>query len=168
LLPPYLFWIVLLKTSSLHPLPKNINMITQTAEYALRAMVYLADQGGPATTAEIAKKTQVPVGYLSKVMQLLSKSGLVHSQRGLHGGFVLVGLPGEISVLSVVNAVEPIQRFHECPLGLHGKLLCPLHKRLDEAALAVEECFGETTIAELNDVPRSRKPLCSFPLESKK
>ena len=61
-------------------------MISQTAEYALRAVVYLSDQEQARTTSAIAEKTELPVGYLSKVMQGLVKSGLVHSQRGLHGG----------------------------------------------------------------------------------
>lgn len=139
-------------------------MITQTAEYALRAVVYLAEQEEPRTTLAIAETTKVPVGYLAKVMQGLSKAGFVHSQRGLHGGFVLVGEADELTVLQVVNAVEPIRRFHECPLGLHGKNLCPLHRKLDEAAQSIEETFGDTTIADLNRVPRSRKPLCTFPL----
>lgn len=140
-------------------------MITQTAEYALRAVVYLAEQPVPRTTSEIAEKTQSPAGYLSKVMQSLNKAGLVRSQRGLHGGFVLSIAADELTVLQVVNAVEPIRRFHECPLGLHGINLCPLHRKLDDAAKSIEEAFGETTIADLNSVPASRKPLCSFPLD---
>ena len=139
-------------------------MISQTAEYALRAIVYLAEQPVPRTTSEIAEKTQSPSGYLSKVMQSLNKAGLVHSQRGLHGGFVLSVEADELTVLQVVNAVEPIRRFHECPLGLHGINLCPLHRKLDDAAKYIEETFGDTTIADLNHVPASRKPLCSFPL----
>lgn len=139
-------------------------MISQTAEYALRAVVFLADQSAPRTTAAIAEATHVPAGYLSKVMQGLSKSGFVHSQRGLHGGFALVEDPTKLTVLSVVNAVDPIRRFHECPLGLHGKNLCPLHQKLNDAAILVEETFGDTTVADLNDVPKSRKPLCTFPL----
>ena len=141
-------------------------MITQTTEYALRAVVYSADQEEPRTTAMIAETTQVPAGYLSKVMQGLSKAGLVHSQRGLHGGFVLVDEPDKLTVLAVINAVEPIRRFHECPLGLHGKKLCPLHRKLDDAAKSIEDTFGDTTIAGMINVPRSRKPLCTFPLES--
>lgn len=140
-------------------------MISQTAEYALRAMVYLAQQESPRTTAAIAEATEVPAGYLSKVMQGLSRAQLVRSQRGLHGGFVLAGDPKRLTVLEVVNAVDPIRRFHECPLGLHGKNLCPLHSKLNDAAILVEETFGDTTIADLNDVPKSRKPLCTFPLE---
>ena len=69
-------------------------MISQTAEYALRAIVYLADQGGVArTTSEIAETTQVPAGYLAKVMQSLCRAGLVKSQRGLNGGFKLAHDP---------------------------------------------------------------------------
>lgn len=139
-------------------------MITQTAEYALRAMVYLADQDQARTTSAIAEKTQVPAGYLAKVMQGLSKAGLVHAQRGLHGGFVLMRSADDLTVLEVINAVEPIRRFHECPLGLHGKNLCPLHRKLDDAAKTIEVSFASTTVADLNSVPRSRKPLCKFPL----
>lgn len=138
-------------------------MISQTAEYALRAMVYLADQNEPRTTAQIAEAAQVPAGYLAKVMQNLSRARLVHSQRGLNGGFTLVRAGSELTVLEVVNAIDPIRRFHECPLGLHGINLCPLHRQLDDAAKAVEATFGTTTIAKLLDAPRNRKPLCKFP-----
>lgn len=127
-------------------------------------MVYLAEQKEPRTTSAIAKKTQVPAGYLAKVMQGLSKAGLVHAQRGLHGGFVLVDSADDVTILEVIEAVEPIRRYHECPLGLHGKNLCPLHRKLDDAAKSIEETFGSTTVADLNNVPRSRKPLCTFPL----
>lgn len=142
-------------------------MISQTAEYALRAIVFLADQAGePATTAQIAEATSVPASYLAKVMQLLSRARVVNSQRGLHGGFTLTKPARELNVLEVINAVDPIRRFHECPLGLpsHGKSLCPLHRQLDNAAQAIEDSFGETTIADLIDVPSSRKPLCRFPV----
>jgi Rrf2 family nitric oxide-sensitive transcriptional repressor len=141
----------------------NRRLITQTAEYALRAAVYLADQTEPRTTNQIAKQTQVPAGYLSKVMQALGKAGIVRAQRGLHGGFLLATDAAELSVLEVVQSVEPVRRIHECPLGLHGKNLCPLHRKLDDAAKMIEESFADTSIADLNNAPRSRKPLCSFP-----
>ncbi len=145
-------------------------MITQTAEYALRAIVFLADQdGAPQTTLQIAEVTQVPAGYLAKVMQTLSRAKLVNSRRGLNGGFTLITDPRELTVLSVINAVDPIQRFHECPLGIesHGTTLCPLHRRLDDAGKAAEDAFGDTTIKQLISVPRSRKPLCRFPSPQK-
>jgi Rrf2 family protein len=145
-------------------------MISQTAEYALRAIVYLADQEEiPRTTAQIAVATRIPAGYLAKVMQNLSRAGLVRSQRGLNGGFTLARDPHELSILAVVNAVDPIQRFAECPLGIpsHGRRLCPLHYRLDQAAAMVEDAFRDTMVAELLSVPRERRPVCRFPMESK-
>jgi Rrf2 family protein len=145
-------------------------MISQTAEYALRAIVYLADQrGSPRTTAQIAEVTQVPPGYLAKVMQSLSRMRLVHSQRGLNGGFTLTRDPAELSMLEIISAVDPIRRFHECPLGVptHSENLCPLHRRLEEAAKMLEEKFGETNVASLLDVPGDEKPLCRFPSVSK-
>jgi Rrf2 family protein len=141
-------------------------MISQTAEYALRAIVYLAGQDSPCTTLQIAATTRVPAGYLAKVMQGLSRAGLVRSQRGLNGGFTLGLDPDELSVLTVINAVDPIQRIRECPLGIpsHGRRLCPLHLRLDQAAEMVETAFGETMVSDLLAVPRKRSSVCRFPV----
>ena len=147
----------------------SIAMISQTAEYALRAIVNLAGQDGVArTTTQIAKTTQIPAGYLAKVMQSLSHCGLVKSRRGVNGGFILAYDPRDLSILGVINAVEPIQRFAECPLGIpsHGLRLCPLHHQLDQAAAMVEEAFGKTMVTELLAVPRVRGSLCRFPLKS--
>ena len=86
-------------------------MLSNTAEYALRAIVYLAThQDRPCTAQAIAKATKVPSGYLSKVLQDLVKAGLTHSQRGPNGGFTLSRSPRRMSVLEVVNAVDPIRR----------------------------------------------------------
>lgn len=138
-------------------------MLSQTTEYALRAIVWLANKAGePQTTGQIAKATQVPSGYLSKVLQSLGRGGLVAAQRGKHGGFLLTKPPAGITILAVVNTVDPLRRIKTCPLGLkaHGKVLCPLHKRLDDATRLVEEAFGDTTICELLTTPSARRPLC--------
>ena len=142
-------------------------MISQTAEYALRAIVYLAGRSeGARTVTQIAEATCVPAGYLAKVMQNLGRARLVKSQRGLNGGFSLARDPRELSVLEVVNAVDPMRRFPECPLGIasHGKRLCPLHRRLDDAAQSAEDAFRGTMVSELIDAPRASKPRCRFPL----
>lgn len=71
----------------------------------------------------------------------------------------------KITVLEVVNAVDPIQRIRTCPLGLaaHGVRLCPLHKRLDNAMATVEAAFEHTTLAEILAEPTRSVPLCPFP-----
>jgi len=138
-------------------------MISQTAEYALRAIVQLAYQGGkPCTSKEIAEATRVPAGYLAKVMQSLSRAQLVNSQRGLHGGFTLARPATDMTLWDVVQAVDPIQRITECPMGIkgHGLNLCPVHQRLDDAIAHVQQAFQSSTVAEMIADPSGRKPLC--------
>ena len=141
-------------------------MFSQTVEYALRAVVYLAQNPDRScTTEEVAKATKVPPAYLAKILQGMVRSGVIRSQRGVGGGVKLARTPEELTILEVVNAVEPIQRINVCPLGLstHGANLCPLHKRLDNALATVESAFAGTTLAEVVNEPTTSVPLCEFP-----
>lgn len=140
-------------------------MFSQTVEYALRAVVYLAHQSPTlCTTEQIAETTLVPKAYLSKVLQALCRGGIVHSQRGAGGGMTLAQSPNELTILAVVNAVDPIGRITTCPLGLksHGVHLCPLHRRLDNALATVEEAFAKSTLAEVLAEPTRSPPLCEI------
>lgn len=141
-------------------------MFSQTVEYALRAVVHLAGEAPTArTTDEIAAVTQVPRAYLSKVLQSLGRAGIVHSQRGLGGGMTLTKKPADLTILEVVNAVEPITRIRTCPLGLttHGTHLCPLHRKMDNALASVEKAFSGTTLADILKDPSRSVPLCEVP-----
>jgi len=124
-------------------------MFSQTVEYALRALMYLASlDGTPVTSERIAAQTRVPPGYLSKVMRDLVLAGLVASFRGPNGGFVLARRADQITVLDAVNAVDPIRRILKCPLSDPGHAnLCPLHRSLDDALAHLEETFRATTLA---------------------
>lgn len=141
-------------------------MFSQTVEYALRAVVHLAAIAPHAcTTDQIAVATKVKRPYLSKVMQALVKAQIVRSQRGLKGGMALVKAPADLTILEVVNAVEPIKRIRYCPLGLesHGQRLCPLHRRVDDALKSVEEAFRSTTLGEILAEPTESVPLTELP-----
>lgn len=139
-------------------------MISQSVEYALRAAVFLATKtdAAPATSAVIAEATRVPGPYLSKVLASLVKAGLVTARRGPGGGLTLSRSADAISVLDVVNAVDPLPRIRTCPLGLkaHGTRLCALHTRLDRAIAGVESAFRESTLAEIVAEPNDSVPLC--------
>jgi len=126
-------------------------MLSQTIEYALRAMIHLASQGSAALSAErIAASTHVPAGYLSKVMRDLVVANLVSSQRGPRGGFLLAREPALITLLDIVNAVDPITRIHKCPAGNPAHVrLCALHERMDKALAHVEREFREATLADM-------------------
>lgn len=92
----------------------------------------------------------MPVGYLSKVLQQLTRAGIITSQRGIGGGFKLSRSPEQITINDVVQAVDSVPRIRKCPLGLEDhQRLCPLHRKLDAAMAQVEAAFAETSLADL-------------------
>lgn len=138
-------------------------MLSQTAEYVLRVVVFLGGRGEqPATTRQIAVATKIPEGYLAKILQGLGRAALVDSQRGLHGGFVLARSPQTLTVYDVLEAVDPLRRIRTCPLGIasHGPTLCALHRRLDDAIGLVEKAFRRTTISDMLADAGASAPLC--------
>lgn len=137
-------------------------MITKTAEYALRAVVYLAiNPAAPMSANLLAEKTKVPRRYLNRVLLDLTEANLVRSRPGPGGGYDLVPETDEITILDVVNAVSPIERIHECPLGLPShQQLCPLHAELDRTFEAAEKSFCSVTIQQMVESASPSIPLC--------
>ncbi|RMF41451.1 MAG: Rrf2 family transcriptional regulator [Planctomycetota bacterium] len=137
-------------------------MLSKTAEYALRAVVFMgAREGQPASADVLSKGTKVPRRYLHHVLQDLVAAGLVRSRPGPGGGYVLALSVSEISILDVVNAVSPIERIRACPLGLKShSQLCPLHSELDKAYAATEAAFQRVTIKKLLASTSQIVPLC--------
>ena len=143
-------------------------MFSKRVEYALRAMVHLleCEQAGQGlqTVEQIAVRTQVPLSYLSKVLQTLSRAGLITSARGIGGGFRLADSASNITIYEVVETVDPIERINSCPLKLaaHSGKLCPMHKKMDDALALVEEQLRTTTLAEILGDASPKKPLGVF------
>jgi Rrf2 family protein len=137
-------------------------MLPKTAEYALRAVVWLANEPDETDSADnLAERTKVPRRYLHKVLQDLVRAKLVRSQPGPGGGYGLAQKPEKITILDVVNAVAPLERIRSCPLGLPSHTrLCPLHKELDKVYAATEAALGRVTIAELLKSTSQIVPLC--------
>jgi Rrf2 family protein len=137
-------------------------LLTDTTEYAMRAMVCLAiGEGQYQTSASLAGRASVPAPYLIKVLQQLAAAGLIYSQRGLGGGWQLAKKPEEITLLDIIRVVQPIERITTCPLGLenHGPNLCQLHQAQDLAAKAIIEIYGDKTLSQILFTEGS-KPLC--------
>lgn len=137
-------------------------MFSQTTEYALRAMSWLAlspDRLVP--TGQLAERTKVPPHYLAKVLQQLAAAELIVGRRGVHGGYKLTRAASAITLLDVVRSVATIERITACPLGLenHGSNLCALHRRIDDAAKVLIETYGGVSLQDLVSQP-DRKPLC--------
>ncbi len=139
-----------------------MKILSDACEYALRAVVWLAQRPGQAQKVrEIAKGTRAAPGYLVKVLQALAKAGILSAQRGSLGGFTLQRDPATLTVLEVISAIDPIERITTCPLGLksHGPCLCPMHRRIDNAMAAIEESFAASTIADLINEPAKSRPM---------
>lgn len=129
-------------------------MLTQTSEYALRAMVYLArkGEGHYAGVKEIAKATDVPTNYLAKILQQLAKANVLESQKGFGGGFRIGKKLSKINLLAIVDPLENISKFKRCVLGhrmCNDAMACPLH----EAWMRIShEYLGSLQNTTLQDV----------------
>ena len=139
-------------------------MLSKTAEYALRAIVFLGGQANrPASADTLSKRTKTPRRYMHRVLQDMVTAGLVESRSGPGGGYQLALPPKEITILDVINAVAPIERINACPLGLKSHTeLCPLHRELDKAYAATEAAFQKVTIKKLMDSTSQIVPLCEI------
>jgi len=86
--------------------------ITRQADYATRAILYLARNrnGRLIATSQIAKEQKIPSSFLAKIISQLSIAGLLHTSRGAHGGISLARKPERITLLQVIEAIDgPIQ-----------------------------------------------------------
>ena len=119
-----------------------------------------------ATIPGMSEAIQVNPPYLRKVFDRLRDANIVSTQRGSGGGIVLEIEPDQLTILDIVNAVDPIQRIERCPLGLPDHMeLCPLHGELDQAMSQIEEALGRHTIGELLAKRRKKANQCEFPKE---
>jgi Rrf2 family protein len=99
--------------------------ITRQADYAIRAVRYLAKQWPntapkPAATSTVAREMKIPPSFLAKIISQLSIAGLLRTSRGARGGVTLARDPAEISLLDVVEAIDGPILLNEC-VGNPGK-----------------------------------------------
>ncbi len=130
--------------------------LTRKGEYAIRGMIYLAQQppGQMALISEIASSIEAPRTFLAKIFQDFVKQGMVKSSRGSGGGFSLARTPATISLREVVEAVEgPILpsrclvEEERCERGSNcsvQNIWCRIQKK-------VVDTLEEVTLAELAD-----------------
>lgn len=129
-------------------------MLSQTAEYALRALVLLAERpaGSSARVGELALALDIPQNYLSKTLGALSRTGVVTSTRGKGGGFALARPAGQITLFDIV---DPFDRLGTRPLCLMGQgecseaKACAAHHTWKAVSVQVQAFFLQTTLDDL-------------------
>lgn len=125
-------------------------MLSQTAEYALRAVSALAARPNELIpTSELAKAADVPPPYLAKVLQQLASAGVIKGRRGVGGGYKLVRHADDITMLDVVNAVSPFRRARTPEELAADSGFGPLDQALDSVQGMVVTRFDGITIAQV-------------------
>jgi len=128
-------------------------MLSQTAEYALRAAVWLADhQGSPVRVGDLANALKVPKNYLSKTMHQMARAGVLSSVRGKNGGFTLAKKPASIRLLDIVRPFEPLMDRRACGLGrpaCSDANPCGAHARWKAVKDTTMTFFSQTTLGDL-------------------
>lgn len=136
-------------------------MLSQTAEYALRAMVHLAREGKnetPLQAEEIAEALDVPRNYLSKILHALARRNLLTSTRGPHGGFRLAVAPEELPLAHIVEVFDPqlLAEDRRCLLGqpvCSDENACPAHDEWKRVSRTMRAFFLGTSLARLGADP---------------
>ena len=129
-------------------------MISKTSEYALRAVLYLAEANadGPVRASEIAEGIGVPANYLSKILHRLAQSGILMSERGPSGGFRLAEPASKLPLVDVIDAFEGLSERRKCLLGrkeCSDDSPCAVHEEWKAAYGPVLEFFRSNTVADL-------------------
>lgn len=129
-------------------------MLSQTAEYALRAVLYVAEHGTDrlVQVTEMAAALRIPRNYLSKTVHALVREGVLLSTRGKSGGFRLAVPANRLYVVQVVAPFGSMGEARHCLLGrpqCSDRTACAAHTKWKLVAERVAEFFRETTIAEL-------------------
>src|SRR5512137_30955 len=129
--------------------------ITRQADYAIRAVRYLAKQGPNqrSATSTVAKEMKIPPSFLAKIISQLSIAGLLRTSRGARGGVTLARAPGEISLLDVVEAIDGPILLNECvgdPANCDFSEDCMVHPIWAEVQDSLVKRLRETTFDQLH------------------
>lgn len=135
-------------------------MLSDTAEYALRAVLFIADNQdqGMVRVEPLAEALRVPRNYLSKTLYALTKAGVLTSMRGPRGGFALALPAEEMTLNRVVEVFDSIEAKRSCILGrtqCNDANPCPAHHRWKGIAEQIAEFFRSTTVADLIRNPQA-------------
>lgn len=130
-------------------------MISKTCQYALRAVVFLASKAGENTKLnikQIAKEIDAPEAFTAKTLQILNKHHIITSLKGPYGGFFIEDYQLDASIINIVNAIDGLQVFASCGLGMkqcNAKRPCPFHNEYAILRTKMKDTFQDTTVRML-------------------
>jgi len=129
-------------------------LLSKACVYGLRSSLFLASHegGGYVSIREMSEKLDISFHFLTKVLQQLTSAGLMESHKGPKGGIRLTKSGFEVSLFEIVAAIDGIELFTECALGLPGcgvKKPCPLHEKWADTRGEIRKMLETTNLVEL-------------------
>lgn len=127
---------------------------SRSAEYAIRAFVHLAQvpEGKYAMVKNIAEQEGIPAHFLAKILQQLARKGLLRSSKGPTGGFALRMDPADISLFTIVEALDGMTEYQHCASGLSecsDEMPCSMHDSWVALRSRIMDYLERNTIADL-------------------
>lgn len=138
-------------------------MLSTTSQYALRALVKLAQLPDDEMVSgqKLSAQSRIPANYLSKLMLTLRNAGLVEALRGSHGGYRLHKPAREIHIIDVVDLFESVKSDTGCLLGedhdCSNQEACSAHAKFRRVRLAYIDFLTTTTIAAISKKPQQKQ-----------
>lgn len=132
-------------------------MFSKACEYGIRATIYImagSRDGKKMSTKDICREIEAPEYFTAKILQDLSKRGLVSSTKGPNGGFYFSGNQHKVTLMDIVDAIDGSKLFTGCGLGLKEcseEMPCPIHGQFGKIRGGLQKMLAETTIRELTD-----------------
>ena len=142
---------------------------SRSAEYAIRAFVFLADvpEGKYAMVKNIAKESDIPTHFLAKILQQLARKGFLRSSKGPTGGFTLRRPADDISLLELVDAIDGLSEYERAPSGMtecNDEAQCGMHESWKELRSRIMGYLEDTTIADVAAaLTKKRESLAKVP-----
>lgn len=132
-------------------------MLSKTCEYAIRAMIYVAQQsreGSMVNIKQISENINSPELFIGKILQGLSKQGFLQSSKGRYGGFYISDKDAKASLADIVIAIDGDKMFKGCGIGLttcSEKNPCPIHNEYKKARDILFDTYKKTTLNQFKN-----------------
>jgi Rrf2 family protein len=128
--------------------------ITKSADFAIRLILFLAIENKPQTMPKIAEILYIPYNNLSKLVQALSKAGVIQTKQGKNGGIQLLKSPEDISLKTIIDVIDGPTRLSDCLADTRFCALtqtCKLKGVLHDLQHKIDDLLSEVSISKIQN-----------------
>lgn len=131
-------------------------IFSKKCELALQAVLFLSIKKDKRifNATEVSKELRVPKEFVSKVLQILTNSGIIGSKKGKNGGFYLAKSASRIKLIDIVEAIDGLDVFNNCVLGFPGCSVespCPVHDKWGKLRDEAFKMLSESSLEQLKE-----------------